>query len=152
MAPPFSPGPKTRWTLQTDKATFDKLKHEERFWLVVALSRFVNELRFVQAPLEPFEQDTSPVALRVRYNSFLFTCALVYEASLFVNKLGKYYIGMPEYRAMVDVTNAYAAQNLLNSSLSPLRNKLVFHFDEGEIGAQLAMVERDVPTFLVAMG
>ncbi len=143
--------PIDRWTIRLDKSAFDKLKTEESFWCVVALSRVVNALRFVHAPLEYYEDD-SPGALRVRYNSFFFNCALFYEASLFVQKLHKHHGLLPEFQAMASVMNTRGARQLLESNLSGLRNKLVFHFDIGEIGEQLKKLELEEPIFVSGLG
>lgn len=140
-----------RWKIRIDKSAFDKLKTEESFWSVVALSRVVNALRFVHSPLEHY-QNNSPCALRVRYNSFLFNCALLWEASLFVQQLGKHHRHLPEFQAMVSILNAKDARILLESNLSGLRNRLVFHFGIDEIGAQVANLEMDEPIFVSAMG
>src|SRR5579864_3124238 len=151
MASSDSITPTTRWKIRLDKSDFDKLKKEESFWCVVALSRVVNALRFVHSPLEHYQND-SPGALRVRYNSFLFNCALFYEASLFVQKLHKHYGKLPEFQAMTSIMNTKEAKDLLQSNLSPIRNRLVFHFDTDEIGQQLAKLELDEPVFVSAMG
>jgi hypothetical protein len=143
--------PSTRWKIRLDKSAFDKLKTEESFWCVVALSRVVNALRFVHSPLEHY-QDDSTCALRARYNSFLFNCALFYEASLFVPNLGKYYHQLPEFQAMASVTKTNEARVLLESNLAPLRNRLVFHFGIDEIGAQLTKLKLNEPTFASAVG
>jgi hypothetical protein len=143
--------PTTRWKIRLDKSAFEKLKTEESFWCVVALSRIVNALRFVHSPLQHF-QDESPSALRFRYNSFLFNCALFYEASLFVPNLGRYYHQLPEFQAMASVTKTNEARELLDSNLAPIRNRFVSHFNSCEIGAQLTKLKLDEPIFVSAMG
>jgi hypothetical protein len=143
--------PSTRWKIRLDKPLFDKVKTQESFWCLVALSRVVNALRFVHSPLEHY-QDDSPGALRVRYNSFFFNCALFREASLFVQKLHKHYGKSPEFQAVATIMNSNEARKLLEANLSPIRNSLVFHFDPGEIGAQLTKLELEEPIFLSAMG
>jgi hypothetical protein len=143
--------PSTRWKIRLDKSAFDKIKTEESFWSVVALSRVINALRFVHSPLEHY-QDDSPGALRVRYNSFFFNCALFREASLFVQKLHKHYGKSPKFQAVATIMNSKEARKLLEANLSPIRNSLVFHFDPKEIGAQLTKLELEDPIFLSAMG
>ena len=143
--------PSTRWKVRIDKSAFDKFKTEESFWSLVALSRVVNALRFVHSPLEHYQNNT-PGALRVRYNSFLFNCALLYEASLFVEQLHKHHGQGPEFQTMATVLNTKDARALLQSNLSGIRNRLVFHFGIDEIGAQLKNLELDEPIFVSAMG
>jgi hypothetical protein len=143
--------PTTRWKIRLDKWAFDKLKTEESFWCVVALSRVVNALRFVHSPLEHY-QDESPRAVRVRYNSFFFNCALFREASIFVQELHKHYRNSPEFQAMATIMNSIEARNLLQDNLAPIRNRLVFHFNIEEIGVQLMKLELKEPIFLSAIG
>ena len=70
-----------RWTIEIDKVRFDELKSEERFWQLVALSRAANTLRFVQAALLAHPENSDSLqAKRTKFNSFFFTCALLYEA------------------------------------------------------------------------
>src|SRR5690348_15952245 len=130
------PGATTRWALRMDKEKFDKIKNREGFWGLVALARAVNALRFVHSPLEHFQND-SPAALRVRYNSFFFNCALFYEAGLLIQKLHEHHGGLPEFQALAQVMNGKPALALRDSSLNPLRNHFVFHFAIDETGEQL---------------
>src|SRR6266516_2445835 len=54
---------KKRWVIEIDKARFDKLKSDEKFWQLVALSRAVNALRFVQAALFAHPEDSDSLCL-----------------------------------------------------------------------------------------
>ena len=141
-----------RWTIEIDKGRFDKLKSEERFWQLVALSRAVNTLRFVQAALlaHPEESDSLQVK-RTKFNSFFFTCALLYEALQLVERMCKYFRQVPEFGPLHDILKDPTATDLRNSNLNPLRNQLTFHFFENEIGAQL--IKNDVnPRFVTGHG
>ncbi len=149
---PESIQPDTRWKIKIDKEAFDKLKIEESFWQIVALSRAVNSLRFDQTVLEPYHEDDSPAAVRVRYNSFIFGCALLYEVSKTVQFFGKHHRDLPEYKAMTAVINTHAALDLRDSNLGELRNKLVFHFGYDEIGIQLAKLKLEEPIFAIGKG
>jgi hypothetical protein len=127
-----------RWTIEIGKTRFSELKSEERFWQLVALSRAVNSLRFVQAPVLAHPDDAdSAHATRTRLNSFFFTCSLLYEALLLVERMGKYFHQLPEFVPLHAILKDRAATELRNSNLNPLRNTLTFHFSEDEIGAQL---------------
>ncbi len=64
------------WKFGIGPALFEDQKVDERFWLLVALGRCVNALRFAQAPLAALLGD-SPADQRTRYNSFFLTCALL---------------------------------------------------------------------------
>jgi hypothetical protein len=143
----------TRWKIVITKEKFDVLKKKEEFWALVALGRAVNELRFIQMPLLHHENDNSPAAMRARYNSLLFSCAIFVESYLLVQKLNKHFGHMPEFQDLAKVTSkSKAAQELLKDSLFDLRNRLVFHFAIDEIGKQLENLELSEPIFVSAMG
>ena len=143
----------TRWKIVITKEKFDVLKKKEEFWALVALGRAVNELRFIQMPLLHHENDNSPAAMRARYNSLLFSCAVFVESYLLVQKLNKHFGHMPEFQDLAKVTSkSKAAQELLKDSLFDLRNRLVFHFAIDEFGKQLENLELSEPIFVSAMG
>lgn len=128
-----------RWSVEIDAARFNKLKQEEGFWQLLALSRAVNALRFVHAALLGHESESdSPRGQRTQMNSFLFNCALLYEALLLVERLCKHYRNFPDFAALHSILKDPVATELRNYSLAPVRNRLTFHFDEDEMGAQLA--------------
>ena len=128
------PNDTKRWTIEIDKARFDELKSDARFWQLVALSRAVNTLRFVQAALlaHPEESD-SLQAKRTKFNSFFFTCALLFEVLLLVERMCKYFRLDPAFDPLHEILKDPNATELRNSNLSPLRNQLTFHFLENEI-------------------
>ncbi len=127
-----------RWSIEIDTARFNKLKSEERFWQLVALSRAVNSLRFVQAPILAHpDESNSAHATRTRFNSFFFTCSLLYEALLLVERMGRYFHQVSEFALLHAILKDRTATELRTSNLNPLRNRLTFHFSEDEIGAQL---------------
>jgi NADH pyrophosphatase NudC (nudix superfamily) len=131
-----------RWNIEIDKQQFDKLKSKERFWQLVALSRAVNALRFVHSTLvRDQDEDDSLERKRTQYNSFFFNCALLYEALLLVQRLGKYHRNIPEFGTLQNLIKDRTATELRNSNLATLRNRLTFHFDESEIGAQLIKMD-----------
>lgn len=144
--------PEANWKLTINQKSFDKLKVQESFWQIVALSRAVNSLRFVLKALKPFDGDDSPAAWLIRFNSFYFTCALLYEASKTVQHFGKHYRDLQSYKSMMTVINSKAAINLRDSNLGEIRNKLVFHFGCDEIGTQLATLTVDEPIFATGKG
>jgi hypothetical protein len=141
-----------RWSIEIDKDSLNELKTQERFWQLVALSRAINTLRFVQTALLAHpEQDGSPQAIRTRFNSFFFTCSLLYEALLLVERLCKNFHQSPDFLPLREILKDTVATELRNTNLNPLRNRLTFHFFENEIGAQLA--KHDVkPRFAIGEG
>lgn len=98
------PNDAKRWTIEIDKTGFDKLKSDEKFWQLVALSRAVNALRFVQvALLAHSEESDSLHATRTRFNSFFFTCALLYEALRLVERMCKHFHQTPEFAPLHEI-------------------------------------------------
>src|SRR5450759_593076 len=97
MGIPIEPSEKS-WKVTTDQATFDRLKCEESFWCLVALARMVNALRFVHITRLPNEGGDSPAAILIRYNSFLFNCALVAEGKNLVDGMHKHFGCVPEFQ------------------------------------------------------
>jgi hypothetical protein len=142
----------TRWVIATDKSNFDELRTDEGFWSIVALARSVNTLFFVHQALVPHEGDASPAASRARYNSVLFSCAILAESLLLVRRIGKHFAPLPEFRRLSELVNGKAARKIIESAFFGLRNKLVFHFDPDEIGEQLRDLDLPSPIFLSAMG
>jgi hypothetical protein len=142
----------TRWKIVTDKDNFDKLKTEESFCSIVALGRAVNALFFVHQALVAHEGDDSPAAVRARYNSVLFSSAILAEAFLLVRGLGKHFSELPEFRTLSKLVNGRDARSIIESAFFTVRNKLVFHFDPEEIGRQLKDLELTEPIFISAMG
>lgn len=142
----------TCWHIEIDKETFNKLKTEERFWQLIALARSVNALRFVQTALLTHKHEEASLrANRTRYNSFFFSCALLYEALQLVERLGRHYRDVPEFANLHELLKNPVATELRKSSLGPIRNRLAFHFDEDEIGVQLAKTDM-VPRFVSGQG
>ena len=137
------------WHIDTDKARFDKLKTQESFWQLVALARAINALRFVHVALMGHETGEETLkATRTRFNSFFFNCALLYEALLLVERLGKYYRDYSGFEKLHAILKDPIARDLRESSLASIRNHLAFHFDESEIGAQMA--KTDMPPRFVS--
>src|SRR6476661_4760106 len=74
------------------------LKNDQRFILILRLSRFINQLSFChQAYLEVGEEKT-PQNTRHLHNSFLFSCAVLYEALKFYPKLGKEFLNFKSHK------------------------------------------------------
>jgi len=131
--------PTERWVIEIDKAQFEKLKQDERFWQLVALARAVNAHRFVHAALLRHQEEGDSLDWqRTQFNSFFFNCALLFEALRLIERLNKHYRDVPEFAPLRDILKNRSATELRKSNLAPLRNHLAFHFDEAEIGVQLA--------------
>lgn len=141
------------WKFVTDEKCFEDLRTNKAFAALVALSRAVNTLRFVQNPLLCHEGHESPAASRARLNSIFFSCAIYAESYLLVQHAKSHFWSLPLFQELEGVTiKNDEAKKLLSWSLTALRNKLVFHFDIDEIGRQLEQMDGTDPTFLEAAG
>jgi hypothetical protein len=67
------PNDTKHWAIEIDKGSFNKLKSDERFWQLVALSRAVNALRFVQVAI------TARNTHEVQF-IFLYLCTVIRSA------------------------------------------------------------------------
>ena len=145
------PQPDQRWTVTIPKDKFDEIKGDPEFCALVTLGRAVNALHFVHTPLLSAENDDGPRAMRDRYNSLLFTCALFAEVMPLVEGMQRYFKGHPAFQRMADVTNGKEAHEL-QAELYRLRKTLVFHFDPAEVQQQMKTLELENPIFVTALG
>ena len=129
---------------------FEDVKKREDFCAIVTLARAINVLHFVHAPLRA--NDGSPTAIRNQYNSFLFGCALIAEASLLVQKIGRFFKDHESFKKLAGGVNSKEARELLSNRLFTVRNRLVFHFDMDEVRKQLAELHTTDATFVSGMG
>ena len=64
----------------------------------------MDALRFVHAALLAYEDaDKSPWAMRTQLNSFFFNCALLFEALLLVERMGKHFREVPDFGPLADI-------------------------------------------------
>jgi len=140
-----------RWTVTIDDGLYQQIKTQEAFWKLVSLSRMVNALSFVHVPLKD-AIDNSPASLRIRFNAFLFAGALVYEASLRVDELGKDFRQLPEYVTLVAPFRTPEVQRLIQTNLKPMRNGAVFHFGYEDVGATLSELKMHSVSFVDGVG
>lgn len=128
-----------RWTILCDKSTLDGLRNDKGFWQLTAFARAVNSLRFVQAPLDDSQHDDTPSGQRLRMNSFLFTCALLYEAMLLVETMNPYWGRKTSFAGLHGMLKDKNIVRIRQYHLDDLRNQAVFHFRfVDELGAKIA--------------
>ena len=67
--------------------------------------------------------------------------------------MNKHFGKMPEFQKLAQVTTkSPVARKLRDSSLTSIRNQLVFHFEAKAIGGQLQDLELEKPIFIAGMG
>jgi hypothetical protein len=142
----------TRWAITINKPSFEKLKSDESFWAIVALSRAVNATLYMHGASAAYVNDDSPAAKRAQYNAILFSCAILYECYLSVQGMGKYFRDLPQFKKVSALLNTKESRKILDSTISELRNQVVFHVSPSAMGKQLATMDLERPVFLSAMG
>jgi len=85
------------WDILCDPTVLEKLKKEEKFWQILALSRAVNTLSFAHWSVLPFWKDPTIQGLRTRNNLFLYTCAALSEGLLLIDKMFLNFNSQPEF-------------------------------------------------------
>ncbi len=121
--------PAPKWDLLCKPAVFETLRAEESFWQIVALARAVNALSFAHWVMEPALKDKSQNGIRTRNNSFLFTCGVLYEALLLVEKMHKHFGRSEAFNnGLRKLSRDKTARKVRTSHLEPARNNVVFHF------------------------
>jgi hypothetical protein len=137
------------WRIKCDRATFDRLKTQQKFWQIVTLSRSINALRFVHSPLDSSAKDDSHLGTRTRINSFLQHCAILYEAINLVRKMEPNFGSHPAYAALQKLRTDALDVNLTKTQLYIVRHKVAFHFDATEFGEVITNAPSEEQTFIV---
>ncbi len=140
----------TRWKIQSDKSTLDGLRNDKGFWQLTAFARALNFLRFVQAPLDDSQNDDTPSGQRLRMDSFLFTCALLYEAMLLVENMNQYFGRKTSFAGLHAMLKDKNIVRIRQYHLDDLRNQAVFHLRFiDELGTKIAADNGDHYVFAV---
>jgi hypothetical protein len=143
--------PLENWEIHLPKADFDKIRSDPRLPILLNLARIVNALNFCFRSLLQASDDNTPAGRRQYFNSFLFACGVLYEGLKVANTLGKTFGDREAFRKgfgllLKDKTTKKLQETILN----PMRNKIVFHFEEGAI--QTTLKDLDLNSYLFAVG
>jgi hypothetical protein len=148
---PPRPEPDQLWAVKIPTETFNQIKLNPEFCSLVTLARAVNALHFVLAPMLEVGFSDDPKAVRARYNSLAFTCALFAEVVPMIEGMQRYFNAHPLFQKVSALIHSKDAKELRKGNLA-IRNKLVFHFDASEVQEQMKTLERENPTFAKGMG
>jgi len=135
-----------------DPPTLEKLKKEEKFWQIIALSRAVNALSFAHWSVLPFWNDRTLLGRRTRNNLFLYTCAVLSESLILVEKMFVNFNAEPAFEGMKIVLKAKTARKLRNMHLERVRNGMVFHFLPEAFGKMVNIPGESVCSFVSGLG
>lgn len=142
--------PGESWRLTIAAARYAELASDERFVHLLALARCVNSLRFGQSALNAVRNSDSPDGMRTRFNSFLYTSAVLFEALNVARWLASHFRSRPAFEDMRRILADRGVSSLASKKLKPLRNWFVFHFDPDQYRAALALrFEEDAPEFVI---
>jgi hypothetical protein len=151
--------PKTRaeadnigWDILCDSPTLEQLKKEEKFWQIIALSRAVNALSFAHWSVLPFWKDSTLLGLRTRNNLFLYTCAVLAESLLLVEKMFVNFNREPAFADMKAILKTKTAKRLRNMHLERVRNNVVFHFLPEAFGKMVNIPGESMCSFVSGLG
>jgi hypothetical protein len=117
------------WDITCTKEVFEKIKFNENFLGLLPLARFVNSLRFCQEAIPFLKEISSLSGNRIRLNSFLFACSVLYEGFQLVNKLNQRYNKLDSFNEFSILLRDKSVMDFRDSILKTARNKIVFHFD-----------------------
>jgi len=92
-----------------------------------------------------------PKAVRARYNSLAFICALFAEVVPLIEAMAKYFKEHKAFQKVTGIIHSKEAKELRKGNLA-IRNKLVFHFDASEVQEQMETLDRENPAFAKGMG
>jgi hypothetical protein len=114
------------------KKKFDVLRTDDRFLGLLTLARVVNALRFCQKAAIDAKDTPGPAGARSRINSALYASSVLYEGFLVIEKLGRYFRDLNSFKTGFGaLLRDKAVGTFRESVLKRMRNKFVFHFDQG---------------------
>jgi hypothetical protein len=132
---------------------FETIRADPRLAALLTLARIVNALNFCFRATLRSTDDKSPAGRRDYLNSFLFACGILYEGLKVANTLGKHFKDRPSFRKGFGVLLADPeTKKLERTVLDPMRNKIVFHYDEDVTTTTLRNLNFESYVFLASHG
>jgi hypothetical protein len=122
---------KRAWRVAASQSQFAALSADPRFNAVLTLGRIANSIRFAVAAAEDQRGHESPAATRQHTSSFLYLCAVLFEALEFIKRSGKDFKALTAYREGLGALAAeQSVRDLQSTILRPLRNQAIYHHDD----------------------
>jgi len=126
------------YEIACDGLELKKCRQDPRFPYLVTLARATNALNLWSAILPHIQDVSSPAGARDIWNSFFFTCAILYEALDLTRKMGKAFVNDAQYQNGIrKFLKDPRAKRVEHPSWKPVRNHAVFHFDPNWFSQQL---------------
>jgi hypothetical protein len=142
-----------RWEVYISKEDFEQLRSDAHFLALLPLARVVNALKFCFQTMIEHGNNDSPSGLRQHMNAFLFGCGVLYEGLKIANTLGKHFGDREAFcEGFGKLLKSKETKKLNDTVLNPMRNKLVFHFDEDVAPSVLKNLDLERYAFATADG
>lgn len=134
-----------KWQVTCSPEQFSALRGQPDFHQLIALARWANAYRFVQASIpKPLRQ--TPAGNRQKINAILFLSALLYEGWELIKRMNRHYHTYDAWKTgFGPIRKDGRFKQLVQTRLRPLRSQAVFHFFHDEVGQRLAEHEPDGP-------
>lgn len=143
----------TWWEIACEGDKLKKARDDPRFAHLVTLARATNALSLATTALEHIENPSSPVGARDTWNSFFFTCGILYEALQLVKKMNKNFKHDDRFqKGLRTLLKDPRAKRVENPHWAPVRNRALFHFDPSWFEQQLKGLKFDKCIFVRAEG
>ena len=141
------------WEIASEGDALKKAREDPRFPYVVTLARATNALNLATTILPHIEDASSPAGARDLWNSFFFTCGILYEALQLVKKMNKEFKDDDRFqKGLKTLLKDPRAKRVENPHWAPVRNRAVFHFDPSWFEEQLKRSAFDKCIFVRAEG
>jgi hypothetical protein len=119
------------WRVAANQAQFAEISADPRFNSVLTLGRIANSIRFAVAAAENQAGQDTPAATRQHTSSFLYLCAVLFEALEFIKRSGKEFKSLKGYReGLGALARERPVRELQETVLRPLRNQAIYHHDD----------------------
>jgi hypothetical protein len=143
----------TWWEIACEGDKLKKAREDPRFAGIVTLARATNALSLATAILPHIEEPGSPAGARDTWNSFFFTCGILYEALQLVKKMNKEFKHDDRFqKGLRTLLKDPRAKRVENPHWAPVRNRAAFHFDANWFEEQLKRSDFDKCIFVRAEG
>jgi hypothetical protein len=132
------------WEIACDGEKLKKCRQDPRFPYLVTLARATNALNLATAILPHIENISSPVGARDLWNSFFFTCGILYEALQLTKKMNQAFANDDRFqKGLKMLLKDPRAKRVEDRHWAPVRNKAVFHFDPSWFAERLKQSDFD---------
>ncbi|HET7025311.1 MAG TPA: hypothetical protein VFI39_08925 [Gemmatimonadales bacterium] len=143
----------SKWAVTLDREGFARISADPRLRDLVIYARITNAIRFAQLAGLQVERRDSPSDNRQRFHSFLFVAALFAEARKIAETVGERFRHLPAFTKHIRPFLAdKSVEALWVNHLLPLRDSIVFHFDDKQLPEHLRSISRERYVFATAHG